>query len=118
MTWHERPINDRPMTAEDLLDLAEGLRPAWMQRGECRTERAVAFAREVGFTTASDLFVPNPGVGRRPLVRIHAAQILCGDCSVRQECLAYALKHHPVIGTWGGKTVKQRNDMKKEGHKP
>jgi hypothetical protein len=33
---------------------------------------------------------------------------------VRQECLAYALEHHPVIGTWGGKTVKQRNDIKKK----
>jgi len=118
MTWHERPIDDRPMTAEDLLDLAEGLRPAWMQRGECRTERAVAFAREVGFTTASDLFVPNPGIGRRPLVRIHAAQIICGDCRVRQECLSYALKHHPVIGTWGGTDIRQRTAMKKEGHKP
>ena len=115
MTWHERPIDDRPMTAEELFDLAEGLRPSWMDKGECRTERALAFAREVGFTSASDLFVPNPGVGRRPLVRIHAAQILCGDCRVRTTCLTYALEHHPVLGTWGGLSLKERNAMKKEG---
>jgi hypothetical protein len=115
MTWHERPISDAPMTADELLDLAEGLRPSWMQRGECRTTRARDFANEVGFETSAELFVPRPELGRRPLVQKHAALILCGDCSVRQECLAYALKHHPVTGTWGGKTVKQRNDMKKEG---
>ena len=118
MTYYDRQNDNTPLSVDELLDLAEGLRPSWMQRGECRTERAVAFAREVGFTTASDLFVPNPGIGRRPLVRIHAAQILCGDCRVRQECLAYALKHHPVVGTWGGTDIRQRTAMKKEGHKP
>jgi WhiB family redox-sensing transcriptional regulator len=116
MTWNERPIDDRPMTAEELLDLADR-RPAWMAEAECSTERALAFAREVGFTSASDLFVPNPGVGRRPLVRIHAAQILCGDCRVRSTCLTYALEHHPVLGTWGGLSLKERNAMKKEGHR-
>ena len=113
MTWHERPIDDRPMTAEELLDLADR-RPVWMSYAECATTRARDFANEVGFETSAELFVPRPELGRRPLVQKHAALILCDDCSVRQECLAYALDHHPVIGTWGGKTVKQRNDMKKK----
>jgi hypothetical protein len=113
MTWHERRIDDRPMTAEELLDLAER-RPAWMARAECATPRALAFAREVGFTSSCDLFVPHPGVGRRPLVRIHAALILCEDCAVRAECLAHALDNHPVLGTWGGLSLKERNAIKKK----
>jgi len=116
MTWHERPIDDRPMTAEELLDLADR-RPAWMSYAECATTRARDFANEVGFETSAELFVPNPGVGRRPLFRIHAAQILCGDCRVRTTCLTYALEHHPVLGTWGGLSLKERNAMKKEGHR-
>ena len=114
MSYFDRQNDDTPMTAEELFDLADR-RPAWMGDAECATPRALAFAREVGFTSASDLFVPNPGVGRRPLVRINAAQILCGDCRVRTTCLTYALEHHPVIGTWGGLSLKERNAMKKEG---
>jgi hypothetical protein len=114
MTYFDRQNSDAPLSVDELLDLAEGLRPSWMQRAECATTRARDFANEVGFETSAELFVPRPELGRRPLVQKHAALILCGDCSVRQECLAYALKHHPVIGTWGGKTVKQRNDMKKK----
>jgi hypothetical protein len=113
MTWHERPIDNRPMTKEELLDLADR-RPAWMAYAECATRRARDFANEVGFETSAELFVPRPGTGRRPLVQIHAALILCDDCAVRRECLQYALEHHPLLGTWGGKTVRQRNDMKKK----
>jgi hypothetical protein len=118
MTWHERPINDRPMTAEDLLDLAEGLRPAWMQRGECRTERAQTLAWTFGLDHASDLFVAQGGQGRRGMGEIVAARTLCEACAVRTECLAYALDHHPQAGTWGGTDIRQRTAMKKEGHKP
>ena len=114
MTWHERPINDRPMTAEDLLDLAEGLRPAWMQRGECRTERAQTLAWTFGLDHASDLFIPLGGAGRRGMGEIVAARTLCEDCAVRAECLAYALDHHPQAGTWGGTNDRQRTAMKKK----
>jgi hypothetical protein len=114
MTWHERPINDRPMTAEDLLDLAEGLRPAWMQRGECRTERAQTLAWTFGLDHASDLFIPLGGQGRRGMGEIVAARTLCEACAVRTECLAYALDHHPQAGTWGATDIRQRTAMKKK----
>jgi WhiB family redox-sensing transcriptional regulator len=118
MTWHERPISDAPMTADELLDLAEGLRPAWMAKGECRTERAQTLAWTFGHEHASDLFVPHGGQGRRGVAEIHAARHLCEDCAVRSECLAYALDHHPQAGTWGGTDIRERTAMKKEGHRP
>ena len=115
MTWHERPISDAPMTAAELLDLAEGLRPAWMAKGECRTERAQTLAWTFGHEHASDLFVAQGGQGRRGIAEIHAARHLCEDCAVRAECLTYALDHHPQAGTWGGTDIRERTAMKKEG---
>ena len=118
MTWHERPISDAPMTADELLDLAEGLRPAWMAKGECRTERAQTLAWTFGHEHASDLFVPQGGQGRRGVAEIHAARRLCEGCAVRAECLAYALDHHPQAGMWGGTDIRERTAMNKEGHRP
>lgn len=114
MTYHERPIDDRPMSNEELLDMALG-RPAWMDHGECRTERALTLAWTFGHRTATDLFVPPAGAGRRGMAEIVAARHLCEDCAVQAECLAYALDHHPQAGTWGGTSVQERNAMKKEG---
>ena len=117
MTWHERPIDDAPMSVEELLDLAE-CRPAWMAKGECRTERALTLAMTFDLDQAVDLFMPQVGQGRRGMAEITAARTICSDCSVRRECLAYALDHHPQAGTWGGTDIRERIAMKKkEGHR-
>jgi WhiB family redox-sensing transcriptional regulator len=113
VTWYERPIDDRPMSAEELLDMALG-RPAWMDCGECRTERALTLAWTFGHETATDLFVPPNGAGRRGMAEIVAARQLCEDCAVQAECLAYALDHHPEAGTWGGTSLQQRIAIKKK----
>jgi WhiB family redox-sensing transcriptional regulator len=114
MTYHERRIDDRGMTADELLDMALG-RPEWMDRGACRTERATTQARTFGHQTATDLFVPPNGAGRRGMAEITAARQLCESCPVQAECLAYALDHHPQTGTWGGTSIQQRTAIKKEG---
>ena len=113
--YHERPIDDRPMSADELLEMTLG-RPSWMDAGACRTERALTLAWTFGHETATDLFVPPNGAGRRGMAEIVAARQLCETCGVQGECLAYALDHHPQTGTWGGTDIRQRTRMKKEGH--
>lgn len=112
MTWHERPIDDSPLTVSEVMDLIR--RPAWMDRGECRTERALTLAWTFGHETATDLFVPPNGAGRRGMAEIVAARQLCESCPVCAECLAYALDHHPEAGTWGGTSLRERISMKKK----
>lgn len=39
-----------------------------------------------------------------------AALAMCAGCTVRVECLAWALRHEP-LGVWGGVTPEQRRAM-------
>jgi WhiB family redox-sensing transcriptional regulator len=68
-----------------------------------------------------ELFMPEPGGNAR------AAKAICngrpatsrdpGDapCPVRQECLDYAIQlPPPVYGVWGGKSERERRDIKRE----
>ena len=112
MTWHERPIDDRPLSPLEVMDLMR--RPAWMERGECRTERAWALAMAFDHETATDLFVPPNGSGRRGMAEITAARGLCLDCAVQAECLQFALDNHPQTGTWGATSLQERIAMKKK----
>ena len=41
------------------------------------------------------------------------ALMFCNTCSVRTECLGYALEHGEV-GVWGGTTEYQRRQLKRE----
>lgn len=36
---------------------------------------------------------------------------VCGNCTVKAECLDYAL-HHAVVGWWGGTSEKTRRAMR------
>jgi hypothetical protein len=36
----------------------------------------------------------------------------CNNCVVKKECLDYAL-HHAVLGWWGGKSEKERIEMRR-----
>jgi WhiB family redox-sensing transcriptional regulator len=117
MTYFDRQNDDAPMSVDELLDLAER-RPAWMAKGECRTERALTLAMTFDLDQAVDLFMPPVGQGRRAMAEIVAARRICDACRVRRECLAYALDHHPQAGTWGGTDIRERIAIKKkEGHR-
>ena len=39
------------------------------------------------------------------------AKVACQSCTVRAECLAYALEHHEVFGIWGGTSEKERRAL-------
>lgn len=46
-------------------------------------------------------------------VDLDEAKLVCESCSIREECLTWAL-HHEVYGIWGGTTPPQREKMRKK----
>ena len=56
--------------------------------------------------TDPDAFFPELGASSKP------AKKLCAECTVREQCLAYALKNDEQFGVWGGLSVAERNALK------
>lgn len=54
-----------------------------------------------------DLFFPisSTGPAERQIAR---AKKICAGCSVRRECLEFALSHDQIYGIWGGTTAEDR----------
>jgi WhiB family transcriptional regulator, redox-sensing transcriptional regulator len=77
-------------------------RTRWMLRGACLREDP-------------ELFFPISALGPAQ-VQIGAAKAVCGRCSVRDNCLSYALINQPD-GIWGGTTREERwrNSPRKVG---
>lgn len=73
--------------------------PEWMRSAACKGSTA--------------LFFPSAQtVGQVDLIR--EAKALCAACSVRAECLAFALEH-PQKGIWGGTTERERRTRRASG---
>jgi WhiB family redox-sensing transcriptional regulator len=70
-------------------------RGEWLEKAECRGLDVNAF------------FPPN---GVRPKLALRA----CGNCSVKPECLEWALENNVHFGVWGGLTERQRFDEKRK----
>ena len=58
--------------------------------------------------TDPDAFFPEKGGSTREAKRI------CKACSVRDECLEYALAHDERFGIWGGLSERERRRLKKK----
>lgn len=56
-----------------------------------------------------DIF--HPDKGQQQLVRM--AKTVCDQCTVRTDCLEYALEHRE-IGIWGGTTEKERRLIRRQ----
>jgi WhiB family redox-sensing transcriptional regulator len=70
--------------------------PAWMDRAQCRGEDRALFFPSVGASCSS-------------------AQVICSTCTVRNECLDFALADSELIGVWGGTTTQQRKKLRTAG---
>ncbi len=66
---------------------------AWMLDGACRGLDPGLFYSEKGMNKPVN------------------ALAVCKSCSVKDQCLAYALKHRETRGVWGGTTPGQRKVM-------
>jgi WhiB family redox-sensing transcriptional regulator len=42
------------------------------------------------------------------------AKSICGMCTVRLQCLEYALTNREMYGIWGGMSAKQRSELLRE----
>ncbi len=59
-----------------------------------------------------NLFFPIGSTGPA-LDHIEAAKAICMECSVREECLNYALETNQEAGVWGGYAEDERRRLRK-----
>lgn len=55
-----------------------------------------------------DIFYSERGKSNAEAIR------LCGECAVREACLDYAVTHVEDFGTWGGKTIPERQAIRRQ----
>ena len=94
----------------------------WRQHAKCRGEDINTF-----FPTRAD-YDPNISAGQRRRMQsqvdlsdpniqsnqLSRARVMCIQCSVRKECLEFAVRNVIVHGMFGGKTPKDRRGMTPE----
>jgi WhiB family redox-sensing transcriptional regulator len=71
----------------------------WRPRASCQT-------------TDAELFFP-VGSGFAATEQIDAAKKVCEACSVRVECLTFALRTNQEAGIWGGTSEDERRKLRK-----
>ena len=72
----------------------------WQLRAACRGPRSTVF------------FPPTSGERRDEReAREARAKVICGECSVRAECLDYALSIREPHGIWGGLNENERREL-------
>jgi WhiB family transcriptional regulator, redox-sensing transcriptional regulator len=72
---------------------------AWRNRSACRD-------------SDPDVFFPIGSTGPA-LEQIETAQRICTACTVRAECLEFALATNQEAGIWGGTTEEERRKLRK-----
>jgi WhiB family redox-sensing transcriptional regulator len=60
-----------------------------------------------------ELFFPSGEKGKLTIEQIQQAKEFCVRCLVREQCLEYALGNGENDGVWGGKTKRERKQMKR-----
>lgn len=58
--------------------------------------------------TDPEIFFPEKGGSTKSAKRV------CAECTVRVECLAYALRTKQDEGIWGGKSALQLKELRKD----
>lgn len=54
-----------------------------------------------------------PPIGGNSRSYGEAGKAICAECPVRVDCLTYALDTEQVYGTWGGRTTKERGQVRR-----
>lgn len=73
----------------------------WIERGAC-------------LEADPELFFPISPDGQGA-AETEQAKAVCGRCTVRDHCLAYALDTHQLHGVWGGTDPAQRRTITRRG---
>ncbi|HSZ40350.1 MAG TPA: WhiB family transcriptional regulator [Trebonia sp.] len=83
-----------------MLPVASGVRSlGWMLLGACRQ-------------VDPDLFFPGEAATGPTARQVKAAKAVCEACTVRKNCLSYALEAKPE-GIWGGTTMTERTGQRR-----
>lgn len=69
--------------------------PAWQDFANCRGADV-------------DIFFPDRGASTR------GAKEICAACTVREECLEYAVTRGEKFGIWGGLSERERRKIRKQ----
>ncbi len=72
-----------------------GLDLAWQDLANCRGANA-------------DLFFPERGASTR------TAKSICRECTVRAECLEFAIVNSEKFGIWGGLSERERRKIRRQ----
>jgi len=80
------------------MNVIPGMNLAWRRRAACRG-------------VDPDVFYPATDE------EAEAAKAVCGQCSVRQACLEYALSNRERDGVWGGCTERERRRIIRQRRK-
>jgi WhiB family redox-sensing transcriptional regulator len=72
------------------------IRPKWMQQAACRGLDASLFFPERGEVVSDE------------------AREICAECPVCRECLEFSIITKERDGVWGGKSGRQRRDMRSQ----
>jgi WhiB family transcriptional regulator, redox-sensing transcriptional regulator len=59
-------------------------------------------------TADPELFFPVSGSGAAAQIDMARAKVICQSCTVRDECLNYALDTRQAHGVWGGRSEEER----------
>lgn len=78
-----------------LLEIIDGDELAWQDLANCRG-------------ADPDLFFPERGASTR------TAKGICRECSVRVECLEFAIVSSEKFGIWGGLSERERRKIRRE----
>ena len=70
---------------------------SWVWQAACQDEDGAWF------------FAPDRESAKGRAARTARAKYLCAQCSVRADCLEYALKVRESFGIWGGQTPEERD---------
>ncbi len=44
--------------------------------------------------------------------KVKLAKVICNQCAVQKECLDYAVQRPELLGIWGGKSHRQRRNIR------
>jgi WhiB family redox-sensing transcriptional regulator len=89
-------MRSRSETSDDAVFFEEDLAPTWQRFAEC--------AQHAGRVD----FFPARGESVRD------AKAVCAVCSVRDECLDFALRMKVAHGVWGGLSERERRTVRRE----
>jgi WhiB family redox-sensing transcriptional regulator len=84
-----------PTMWEDLREALLVDQLAWQDQANCKGANA-------------DLFFPERGASTR------SAKAICRECTVRQECLDFAIETGEKFGIWGGLSERERRRVRRE----